>query len=395
MITALETQWQELLDLFRLSDSLTEQVLIQRLEALDIPQKLRHALICSLQGNNTIIKEYLFDLPLTDRQPVAWIAPVIINTQKRYAWMIGRISSELSEARFKFDRASARVRDDSILMCSHEPKSAIFIDEIAISKFSKSLVSQDTESIKDIDVFAIFQVENKDNKEDIEPFDKQIFINTSVIEQNFKNASVRAAKVIQGLREVDYLLLEQQAKLSMIVHIEAHNRGHFAGAWPLDKSKSCILLHKAVEEFRACLNAIKWLEHLDLTTDQADILAFSVFAIRFFHYGFVGYVDPIKTHRTALQISVGLMFFQTLYQAGVFCIEPNQKILHQFELTKLRPALVAAAQKLNQQEFEARSQGPEGLREVARYWYQLAYPNSNISPEAQSIYTHLRESSIA
>jgi hypothetical protein len=89
------------------------------------------------------------------------------------------------------------------------------------------------------------------------------------------------------------------------------------------------------------------------------------------------------------------MFFQTLYQAGVFCIEPNQRILHQFELTKLRPALIAAAQKLNQQELEARSQGTEGLREVGRYWYQLAYPNSNLSPEAQSIYTHLRESSIA
>lgn len=395
MITALETQWQELLNLFRLSDSLTEQVLIQRIEEIDIPQKLRHALIGSIQGNNRIIKEYLFDLPVTERQPVAWIAPVIINTQKRYAWMIGRISSELSEVRFKFDRASARVRDDSVLMCTHEPTPAIFIEEIAISKFSKSLGSPDSESSKDIDVFAIFQVGNKDNKEDIEPFNKQILINTSVIEQNFKNARVRAAKVIQGLREVDYLLLEQQAKLSMIVHIEAHNRGHFAGAWPLDKPKSSILLHKAVEEFRACLNAIRWLEYLDLTTEQADILAFSVFAIRFFHYGFVAYIDPLKNHRSALQTSVGLMFFETLYQAGVFCIDPNQKILHQFELTKLRPALVAAAQKLNQQELEARSQGPEGLREVARYWYKLAYPNSNLSPEAQSIYTHLRESSIA
>ena len=106
-------------------------------------------------------------------------------------------------------------------------------------------------------------------------------------------------------------------------------------------------------------------------------------------------IDPIKTHQSIRETSVGLMFFQILYQAGVFCIDPKKKIFHQFELTQLRPALIAAAQKLNQQEFEARSQGIEGLREVGRYWYQLAYPNSNLSPEAQSIYTHLREISIA
>lgn len=128
-----------------------------------------------------------------------------------------------------------------------------------------------------------------------------------------------------------------------------------------------------------------------MTAYQTDLFAFSVFAIRFFHYRYRAYVEPVKTHQSIRETSVGLMFFEILNQAGVFCIEPNKQIFHQFEITQLRPTLIAAAEKLNQQESEARSQGTEGLREVGRYWYQLAYPNSNLSPEAQSIYTQLRD----
>lgn len=401
MITALETQWQELLNLFRLSDSLTEQVLIQRIQAIDLPDNLCHALICSIEGDNRILNEYLLELPVTYQQPVAWIAPVIINSHQRYAWMIGRIASEVSEVRLKFDLASARVRDDSILMCRNEPKPVMFIEPIAESDFSESVVSQGVESTKTVDDFAVFQVaykdsngDFKDSNGDAEAFDRRYVINAAVLEQNFKTAIMRAAKVIDGLQEADKSCLEEKIKLFSLVHMEAHNRGHFAGCWPFDKSKNC-LLHEAVEEFRACLNAIRWAEHLDFTDYQVDIFAFSVFALRFFNYGYRYYIDPIKTDQSVLRISVGLMFFQTLYQAGVFCIDPKQRILHQFELTKLRPALIAAVQKINQQELEARSQGTEGLREVGRYWYQLAYPNGNLSPEAQSIYTHLRESSIA
>src|SRR6476661_4396464 len=329
MITALETQWQELLNLFRLSDSLTEQVLIQRIEAIDIHEKLRHALICSIEGDNRILNEYLLELPVTYQQPVAWIAPVIINSHKRYAWMIGRISSEVSEVRFKFDIASARVRDDSILMCRHEPKPVMFIEPIAVSDFSESVVSQGVESTNTINDFAVFQVGYKESNGDIEDFDQRLVLNATLLEQNFKTAMVTATKVIY-LRELDKSLLEQQAKLLALLHVEGHNRGHFAGCWPFDKSKSCVL-HEAVEEFRACLNAITWAEYLDLTTYQADIFAFSIFAIRFFHYGYRAYVDPIKTHQSIGETSVGLMFFQTLYQAGVFCIDPNKKIFHQFE----------------------------------------------------------------
>ena len=386
----LETEWLELLNLFRLSDSLTEQGLIQRIKALALPDDLCHALISSIEGNNRIINEYLFDLPVTHQKPVAWIAPVIINGNKRYAWMLGQVSSEISEVRSRFDRASARVRDDSILVCKHEPKPLMFIEPLAVSDFSESAQPNGSESDKTVDDFAVFQVGYKEVNGDIEDFDQRLVLNATLLEKNFNAAINRAAKVIYELREVDNSLLEQQAKLLAMLHAEAHNRGHFAGSWPFDKYKTC-LLHEAVEEFRACLNAIRWAEHLELTSEQADIFAFSVFAIRFFHYGYRAYVEPNKTHQSIRETSVALMFFETLYQAGVFCIDTNKQIFHRFELSQLRPALIAALEKLNQQEFEARNQGNEGLREVGRYWYQLAYPNSNLSPEAQSIYTHLRD----
>lgn len=388
--STLETQWQDLLNLFRLSDSLTEQVLIERIRALALSDDLCHALICSIQGNNRIINEYLFDLSVTYQKPIAWIAPVIINGNKRYAWMIGQVSSEISEVRSRFDGASARVRDDSILRCDQEPKPLMFIEPLAVSDFSESAQPNGFETDTIVDDFAVFQVGYKEVNGDIADFDQRLVLNATLLEKNFKTAINRAKTVISGLPEADNCLLEQQAKLLAMLHAEAHNRGHFAGSWPFDKYKTC-LLHEAVEEFRACLNAIKWAEYLNLSNHQTNLFAFAVFAVRFFHYGYRAYVDPIKTHQSIRETSVALMFFETLLQSGVLCVDLNEKIFHQFELNQLRLALIAASARLNQQELEAKNKGIDGLREVGRYWYKIAYPNSNISPEAQSIFTHLRD----
>ncbi|HEY9865671.1 MAG TPA: hypothetical protein V6D21_15970 [Candidatus Obscuribacterales bacterium] len=390
MDTLLEPQYQELQQLFQLSDYLTEDVLIQRLKKIRIVDDLRQALIASIEGNNRIINKYLFNLPVTYQEPVAWIAPVLINGNKRYAWMIGKIASEISEVRSRFDQASGSVCHDSILMCKHEPKPLIFIEPIAVSDFSEVAESPSYKNTKNVNDFAIFQVGYKDTNGDVEDFDQRLVLNGTLLENNFKMAIARAKKVINQLGEVDCFLLEKQAKLLAMLHAEGHNRGHFAGSWSFDKSKSC-LLHEAVEEFRACLNAIKWSEYLELTNEQADLFALGVFLQRFFHYGYQAYIADKKTHESIREISVALMFFETLHQAGVFCIDIHKSNFNNFDLAQLKPALIATLYKLNQQEFEAKNQGIDGLREVGRYWYQLAYPNSNFSPEAQSIYNHLRD----
>lgn len=390
MITALETQWQELLNLFHLSDRLTEKVLIERIKILDLPDELCYALIRSIEGNNRAINEYLFNLPSTYQEPVAWMAPVLINDKKRYAWMIGKVSSVLSEVRSRFDKASSKVRYDSLLMCKNEPKPLMFIEPFSVSKFSESESPQLLENSKiNIDDFAIFQVGYKEGG-DIEDFDQQILLNATLLENNFSAATRRALKVIEGLTEVDTQILKKQAKLLAVLHAEGHNRGHFAGSWPFAQDKTC-LLHEAVEEFRACLNAIKWSEYLGLNQYETDLLTFGVFALRFFHFGYRSYINPVKNHQSVREISVGLMFFELLYQDKVFHIDTNRNRFCQFAFTQIRPALLAALEKLNQQECAAKTQSIEGLRQVGRHWYQLAYPSANISPEAQSIYTYLRE----
>ncbi len=383
----LENPWQELLNLFNLSDSLTEKTLIKRIKDINLSNELSHALISSIEGNNRIINQYLFDLPVNYKQPVAWIAPVVINGDKRYAWMIGQVSSEIAEVRSKFDQASSKVGNDSILMCKKESKPLMFIEPYAVSNFDDSQVYDNFESAKISDDFAIFQVGYKEG--DIDDFDQQIILNATLLEKNFKSAIANATQVINELQETDKLLLEQKAKLFAMLHAEAHNRGHFAGAWPFDKNKNS-LLYEAVEEFRACLNAIKWAEHLKLNDDEADLFTFGVFAVRFFHYGYRAYIDPVKNHQSIRETSVALMFFEILYQANVFNIDHGKNILKNFDLTKLRPALINVINQLNQQEFKEKNQGIEGLREIGRHWYKIAYPNSNISPEAQAIYNHLR-----
>ena len=46
---------------------------------------------------------------------------------------------------------------------------------------------------------------------------------------------------------------------------------------------------------------------------------------------------------------------------------------------------------MNQQEFEAKKQGIERLREVGIFWHKIAYPNANISLEAEKIYNKITE----
>lgn len=392
MVSAvIEARWQDLLDVFYSSQYLTEDVFVQNIKSLALPKKLTLALEASVKGNNRVINEYLFNLPATYQEPVAWVAPVLINSQKRYAWMVGRISFEISEVRSRFHKASSSVCDDPLLMCKREPKPLMFVEPFAISKFNDIPALSNTTS--DAGDFAIFQVGYRDQPGDINDFDQSLVLNSTLLEQNFNSAIRRAAKVISELQGFDNSL-QKESRLFSMCHAEAHNRGHFAGSWAFGDDKSCVL-HEAVEEFRACLNAIRWSEHLGFSSHQLDLFAFGVFASRFFHHGYKAYIDSVKTRQTVREISVGLMFFEVLRQANVFHFDINQPCLQKFKIDLVRPALITALEMLNQQEFSAKTRGIDGLREVGRYWYQLAYPNANLSPEAQSIYTYLRESHTA
>ncbi|WP_261263493.1 hypothetical protein [Laspinema olomoucense] len=385
-----ETPWQDLLKLFYSSEHLTEDVFIQKIRSLDLPKKLRLALEASIKGNNRVINEYLFNLPVTYQYPVAWVAPVLINSQKRYAWMVGQISLEISEVRYRFHKASSSVCDDPLLLCKREPMPLMFIEPFAVSKFSD--ISALSDISRDAGDFAIFQVGYKNTNGDIKDFDQSLVLNSTLLNSNLNCAIRRASKVLNELQGLE-ISLQKESKLFSMCHAEAHNRGHFAGSWTFDDDKRCVL-HEAVEEFRACLNAIRWSEHLGFSHNQLNLFAFSVFVNRFFYQGYNSYVNPVKTHQSVREISVGLMFFEVLKKFNVFHFSKTHFSLNEFKLDLVRPSLIAALEIINQQESDARHRGIDGLRDVGRYWYQLAYPKADLSPEAQSIYTNLRQSRI-
>lgn len=387
----LNIQLQELLNIFVISDILSEEDLIFEIKSLDIEKDFCNALEYSIKGNYQLLNKYLFDLPVNHKKIVGWIAPVLINRKKRYAWMIGAISSEISEIRKKFDKASSSVRNDPILMCNHEPKPLLFVEPFAVSSLNDKTTSKQS---KKADDFAIFQVGYRGNNKNIDDFDQRLILNNISLEKNLKSAILKAQNFIVDLQKIDVYQLNKQAKIFAMLHAEAHNRGHFAGSWPFNKSKN-IMLHEAVEEFRACLNAIRWIQHLKLTTQQKQLFALSVFIIRFFHYGYKAYIDPMKTNQSVREISVGLMFFEVINKANVFRIDYEKKVFIQFRLDRLIFALDTATIKLNQQELEARAKGINELRQVSRFWYKVAYPNASLSPEAKFIYDYMQENCIA
>ena len=385
-----DTRWPQVLNLFQLADEMKDQDLIDKIQSLDLPNTLIDGIIASIKGDASFINEYLSNLSPTYSDLIAWLAPVKINNQKRYAWVIGKISSALVDVRSRFEQASVKVCDDPILMCKQEPKPLMFIETIAVSRFKESNLSQNVDNYYNPDDFAIFQVGYKNPTKKIEHFDQRLVLNSTLLKNNFQNSLRIASNFIVELREIDFNFINTEAELLAILHAEGHNRGHFAGAWPFNNDKHC-LLHQAVEEFRACLNAIKWSEYLGLNDYEMNILALGIFTVRFFHFGYRAYINPVKNRQTIREISVGLMFFEVLKQANILQINTDSIFQSHLQLDKVKETLINALEILNQQDFEAKQEGLKRLREIGIYWYKIAYPYANFSVEAQRIYSQIHE----
>ncbi|NET58909.1 MAG: hypothetical protein F6K47_23020 [Symploca sp. SIO2E6] len=386
---ALNRTWQQVLNTFQLADETKERDLIEKIKSLDLSNELINGIINSIKGDTLLINGYLSNLSPTYSDIVAWLAPVKFNNRKRYAWMIGKISPVLVDIRSRFEQASIKVCEDPILMCKHEPTPVMFIEPIAVSNFARFKFDKNTNTFNQPDDFAIFQVGYKNPAQKINDFEQKLVLNANALESNLKKSITIASKFISELRELDLsTTIDSQAKFLAMLHSEAHNRGHFAGSWPFNDDKCC-LLHEATEEFRACLNAIKWSEYLNLNDDMINIFAFTVFAVRFFYFGYRAYINPVKTSQSIREISVGLMFFEVLHQENVLQVDTDNIFNCSLNLSQVQKTLVKAIKILNQQEFEAKSQGLEGLRQVGRYWYKFAYPNANISLAAEKIYSNI------
>lgn len=372
--------WAALHALFLQADRLPATVLQERIAQLDLPQPLRRAIDGAMRNKTEEMVSLLFTASPGQQDPVVLFAPINVQGQRRYAWMIGTLHPGLSDVRRRFDAAREAVRLDPLLVNSSDPPPVLFVDVHAVSTISNAESGAETPAA--LEDFSIFRASGSSGMvgEDV---DRQLLQNATLIHRNVLRAHHAARRVFGGSLDSVSGCLERDAELFGMLHVEAHNRGHFAGPWPFRQGKSGPM-HDPIEEFRACLCAIRWGEHLGLSQEQLDAFAVNVFLTRFLYYGIQAYGYTTRTRQSIRETSVGLMFFEVLRHAGA--IQEGDGSTYSLDVPSVRPALYEALTHLHAQERAAKEQGPNALREVARYWYRIAYPMKQLSQPAQRIY---------
>lgn len=376
----LNKEWSCLHQVLLSADQLSMDELLQRISALDLSPVLIQALKKAVYGETNELLQLLVKSSAMDRELVVMLAPVDVAGRKRYAWMIGKIQASLSDFRNRFKRAGTGVAVDALLTCSIEPPPVIFVSVFAASYFERMPGSTDIDGV--VEDFVIFRISEAGNdvQEDIE---RQLIQNISFISRNMQvalsNGEIVFGESISSLKSV----FAGKTEFFGMLHVEAHNRGHFAGPWPFNSAKSGPM-HDPIEEFRACLCAVRWSEYLGLSEIEQDAFAVGIFFSRFLYYGLRAYRRPVKTRQSIREITVGLMFFELLRRSGA--IQSCHSSGLYLDIALVRPTLLAALKRLHDQESTAWHIGPESLRIVAREWYQVAYPDSEISLAARHIY---------
>lgn len=371
--------WAALHALFLQADRLPATVLQELVAQLNLPQPLRRSIDGAIRNKTEEMVSLLFTVSPTQQDPVVLFVPINIQGQRRYAWMIGRLHTGLADIRRRFDAAHEAARLDPLLINRSDPPPVLFVNVQAVSTIKNADSGAETPAA--LEDFSIFRASGSSGMmgEDV---DRQLLQNATLIHRNVLRAHHVAHLVfgssLDGVREC----LERDAELFGMLHVEAHNRGHFAGPWPFRQGKSGPM-HDPIEEFRACLCAVRWGEHLGLSAEQQDAFAVNIFLTRFLYYGIQAYGYTTRTRQSIRETSVGLMFFEVLRHAGAiqerggFC---------SLDAAAVRPALYEALTRLHAQEGAAKERGPDALREVARYWYRIAYPMKQLSQPAQRIY---------
>lgn len=372
--------WADLHALFLQADRLPATVLQERIAQLDLPLPLCRALDGAICNKTEEMVSLLFTAPPAQQDPVVLFVPINVLGERRYAWMIGTRHSRLLDIRRRFDAAREAACLDTLLVNRADPPPVLFVDVQAVSTIKNAKSGADTPAA--LEDFSIFRASNSSGMvgEDV---DRQLLQNATLIHRNVLRAHRAARRVFGDSLDGISACLERDAELFGLLHVEAHNRGHFAGPWPFRQGKSGPM-HDPIEEFRACLCAVRWGEYLDLSLEQRDAFAANIFLTRFLYYGVQAYGYATRTRQSIRETSVGLMFFEVLRQAGA--IQERSDSTYSLDVAAVRPVLYEALKLLHAQEGAAKERGPDGLREVARHWYRIAYPMKQLSQPAQRIY---------
>lgn len=375
--------WVPLLLLLRSADTLTPEAFIKELGKINLEGEIVSTLISAIGGDNRPINNWLFTHRHEANTPLVWLAPTAYENRTHYAWMIGYRSQLAEDVEQRFAKASKMTVTDPLLLETSVPSPLLFVDPVEVSQKATANPTNEV----DYDEFAIFQTNYKGTKTEVSDLEQRMVMNTKYL-ISYREKTLRRAKL---LLDSDETLdsISTNIELLALLHTEGHNRGHFLGPWPLDKQKK-IVLYEALEEFRACLVAIKLGEHLGLTRQEQDALAVSAFFTRFLGYGYDAYCLPEQRRRTTREITVGLMFFQTLIRKEAISFNQKTRKFLKLGPTSIRQALLEALDEIHRKEFLGK-RNVASLRDSARHWYGVAFPNRNYSEEAVAVYTTLSQ----
>lgn len=335
-----------------------------------------------MNGDNRPLNTWLFSEGFNRGQCLAWIAPVKDENSYKYAWMIGWPNDTALDVQDWFRNSRGLTKFNPLLLQEFVTPELLFVDTYKVSKISFDEFAYEDE-------FAIFQLGYKNAPVEVGDANQRMVINTNFAVEKRLSALCRLDFISETSRNRDIIsCIKDNLELFSVLHSEGHNQGHFVGAWPLlDKVKSKAVIYEAVEEFKACLASVVFVEHMPISEQKKTAFAVCVFMSRFLGYGYSAYKLTSHRRETVREITVGLMFFEWLIHDKVICVGKSGKI--DFDAADLKTSLVDAYEKIFNQENNVKERSYEELNLIARYWYGLAFPRQDYSYCAKKVYNTL------
>ena len=378
----LDSEVYPLLEILKTSIGKSPKMLWDEVCKAVADQSLQQPLNEAIFGENRPLNAWLFNESTKQDANLVWLAPVKSDRPK-YVWMIGKPNPEASKVHEWYKEVRQNLYHDPLLVQRKIPPSLLFVDPIAISSVTLSeLVGEDE--------FAIFQTAYEKTPDEVPDIEQRMVINMKYSITKRKSALIRLQSLCDESEALTNCFAEN-LELFSVLHNEGHNQGHFVGHWPHeDVVKKTVVLYEAVEEFRACLASVLLATHLPISQIQKEAFALSVFATRFFGFGYDAFMLQSQRRETAREIVVGVFFFEWLMKEGVLELD-LEKCRLRINSNMILSAFFSAFLGINNAEKKIAYLDSEGLREIATNWYKFGFPNKCYSQNVQMLYTKISE----
>ncbi|TAN50122.1 MAG: hypothetical protein EPN21_09640, partial [Methylococcaceae bacterium] len=165
-----------------LESSNDTDVFIEKIEKIvngDLLAVLKKVVI---DGNNSLMNCYIFNLPQDDIQPIIWVGAVKFRNEKRFIWMVGETDKQTFKIR---ELITNGLIDNASIKINKYPPFLLYVNTFFTSSWQKN---KDTGFISQRigEDYAIFQTpyEGEDVIEDI---DQRMILNSSLLSERLTN----------------------------------------------------------------------------------------------------------------------------------------------------------------------------------------------------------------